>query len=198
MLKEHGGAVVYQNFISLDKIEIIRDEIKTLTRYKYDNKSELHYTSESHMYVAFGESETLSSMFLSITEQIKTFIEGHYKCTVGSESIGSAVCTGEGWELSLHHDYFEIDGKSLETHAGYPSRDITSLLYLNDYGKDFNGGDLFMPNQDLFLFPKAGTLVVFPTSEDYKHQVAPITSGERQNVTTFWHVLERFDLATHV
>jgi hypothetical protein len=55
-----------------------------------------------------------------------------------------------------------------------------------------------MPNQDLFIFPKAGMLVAFPTSEKYLHQVAKVESGERLNITTFWHVLERFDSTRYV
>lgn len=49
-------------------------------------------------------------------------------------------------------------------------------LYLND---DFEGGELFFPERNLSIKPKAGQLVLFPGGNEYIHGVKPVTSGER-------------------
>lgn len=49
-------------------------------------------------------------------------------------------------------------------------------LYLND---DFEGGELFFPERNLSIKPKAGQLILFPGGNEYIHGVKPVTSGTR-------------------
>ncbi len=190
-MKERDGVVVVPDFLSPDTVALFTEEISKLPRHDI----------EDHLYdkcVQMGESDVLSPLMGDLRSNVKEFIEDYYSCVVGHEELASLVSGLPGWELQLHADTLQDTALNLGTYGGYPSRDISTLLYFNDHGTDFTGGDLFMPNQDLFIFPKAGTLVAFPTSEKYLHQVAKIQSGERLNITTFWHVLERFDSARYV
>jgi hypothetical protein len=69
----------------------------------------------------------------------------------------------EGVELKAHTDQ----------HTD-PSIRYATILYLND---DYADGELFFPNLDIELKPKAGTLVFFPGDEEYKHGVKHVGQG---------------------
>jgi hypothetical protein len=191
MIKEYDGVVVYPNFIDSAALDTFISELSMLERYGVEGHA-------YDRYVQTGESEVLFPLMEDLNIRIKDFIEDYYSCKVGVEELASVVCALEGWDLSLHADSYQEKSMNLSTYAGYPSRDISTLVYFSNYGEDFTGGYLFLPNQDLFFYPKAGTLVTFPTSEKYLHQVSRVNSGERLNITTFWHVLERFDSTRYV
>jgi predicted 2-oxoglutarate/Fe(II)-dependent dioxygenase YbiX len=53
-------------------------------------------------------------------------------------------------------------------------------IYLND---DFEGGELIYPDLGLSVTPKRGNMVIHDAS--LKHQVFPVTSGDRYSITTF-------------
>lgn len=79
-------------------------------------------------------------------------------------------------------------GRSMERHRddGYTADDqfrarhFTTITYLND---DYAGGETFIrvPGQsaDYVSKPKRGTLVIFPTGEEFAHGVNPVTAGNR-------------------
>lgn len=55
-------------------------------------------------------------------------------------------------------------------------KDIATLLYLND---DYEGGEIYFPDYDIYIKPKAGDLVTFPDNPNFVHGVRPISSGVR-------------------
>lgn len=62
-------------------------------------------------------------------------------------------------------------------------RDFGCVYYLND---DYEGGEIYFPNQTITLKPKPNTLVFFPGNRDYLHGVNPMISGIRYTLTSFW------------
>ena len=190
-MKERDGVVVVPDFLSADTLALFTEEISMLPRCDI----------EGHLYdkcIHLGSSAVLSPLLPVVRDSVQEFIEHYYSCSVGQEVMGSLVSVGPGWDLQLHSDSDDDVSNNIETYAGYPSRDISTVLYFNNHGYDFTGGDLFMPNQDLIILPKAGSLVAFPSGEKYMHQVSKVQSGERLLVSTFWHVLERFDSTRYV
>ena len=73
--------------------------------------------------------------------------------------------------LGLHHDTY-----SGEDYA------ISAVVYYND---DFEGGEIHFPNQNFTYSPKAGDLIVFLPTEEYAHEVLPVTKGVRY-AGPFW------------
>lgn len=55
-----------------------------------------------------------------------------------------------------------------------PSIRYATILYLND---EYADGELFFPNLNIELKPKAGTLVFFPGDEEYEHGVKNVGEG---------------------
>jgi hypothetical protein len=56
---------------------------------------------------------------------------------------------------------------------------FTMVLYLND---DYEGGEINFPNHNVMIKPRAGSLVMFPATSEFVHEVKPIVSGVRYTV----------------
>lgn len=53
---------------------------------------------------------------------------------------------------------------------------ISIVIYLND---DYEGGEIKFPNQDIFIKPEAGSMIIFPSYEPYVHDPQPTKSGDK-------------------
>lgn len=71
----------------------------------------------------------------------------------------------------------------------FPYYDLAGLFYLND---DYEGGELYFPNQGIQFKPKAGAAYFFPGDMNYIHGVTEITSGIRYTCPFFWTILKHF------
>jgi predicted 2-oxoglutarate/Fe(II)-dependent dioxygenase YbiX len=58
----------------------------------------------------------------------------------------------------------------------------SSILYLNN---NYSGGDIKFTRHGVSVSPKAGTLLLFPSTDMYLHEVTEITSGIRYTFTLF-------------
>lgn len=67
---------------------------------------------------------------------------------------------------------------------GDPRAHFSAVLYLND---NFDGGGLGFPNQDIFIQPKAGSIIVFPSLQPYVHDPKP-ASDTKYISPAFWFV----------
>lgn len=68
-----------------------------------------------------------------------------------------------------------------DTPYPHQHRKFALSLILND---DYEGGELYLPEYDISLKPKANTAIVFPGI--CTHQVNPIISGSRKTIITFF------------
>ncbi|XP_023240278.1 2-oxoglutarate and iron-dependent oxygenase domain-containing protein 3-like isoform X1 [Centruroides sculpturatus] len=82
---------------------------------------------------------------------------------------------------TVHDEYWHIHVDK-ET---YPSFHYTSLIYLNDYNKDFTGGRFVFVGKDLNMTvePKAGRVSAFTSGAENPHRVEKVTSGTRYALT---------------
>jgi hypothetical protein len=68
----------------------------------------------------------------------------------------------------------------------FPYYDIAGLFYIND---DYEGGELYFPEQGIRFKPKAGAAYFFPGDKNYIHGVSEIISGIRYTVPFFWTIM---------
>lgn len=122
--------------------------------------------------------------FLELTELIHKVIEKKFICSVYREELCSMVVYKSGNFLPKHID--NVPGQNLTTPGGNPSRDISSTLYYND---NYSGGEIVFMDQNLKIKPKAGSLILFPSNEDYPHEVLPVLFGNRYCSTNFWSLV---------
>ena len=69
----------------------------------------------------------------------------------------------------------------------FPHYDLAGLFYLND---EYEGGELYFPNQGIQFKPKVGAAYFFPGDMNYIHGITEITSGERYTCPFFWTITE--------
>lgn len=72
------------------------------------------------------------------------------------------------------------DGPGLEW---YEHRHYGSIIYLND---DYNGGQTYYPQHDVFITPKAGMLAVHPGDPNHMHGVTTVKDSIRYTIASFW------------
>jgi hypothetical protein len=60
---------------------------------------------------------------------------------------------------------------------------VSGVLYLND---EYEGGEIYFPEQGIKIKPEAGSLIMFPAYRPYFHHPLPVTSGNKYMVPFFW------------
>lgn len=75
------------------------------------------------------------------------------------------------------------DGENENRNHPYHWRHFGCVYYLND---DYDGGEIYFPNQNIEIKPKPNTLIFFPGNMKFLHGVKPITKGVRYTLTSFW------------
>lgn len=64
---------------------------------------------------------------------------------------------------------------------------ISAVLYLND---SYAGGELNFPEQGVSIKPKAGSIVIFPSTPPFFHESKEIKNGTKYMSPAFWHLLD--------
>lgn len=72
----------------------------------------------------------------------------------------------------------------------FPWYDLAGLFYLND---EYEGGELYFPNQGVQFKPKVGAAYFFPGDMNYIHGITEITAGERYTCPFFWTITKLGD-----
>lgn len=73
----------------------------------------------------------------------------------------------------------------------YNELEYSGLLYLGDHGKDFTGGEIVFPLQELTIKQEKGMLVFFKGDKNAPHGVNKVESGYRDNIITFFATPEK-------
>lgn len=69
------------------------------------------------------------------------------------------------------------DGDSMHEHFDLSRpNDIATLIYLNN---NYEGGEIYFPEYNIYIKPSPGDLVTFPDNEYYIHGVKKVYNGDR-------------------
>jgi len=138
----------------------------------------------------------LASLYGEAVDARREEIERFFGVALAGASRPQVLEYREGGRYARHaDDSSELYDKAGNL-AGYrlsaPERKITTLMFLNTAGEDFEGGELLFNHlRDetggvVTLRPEAGTLLVFPSHPLFAHEVRPVTRGRRFAVAQ-WH-----------
>lgn len=86
-----------------------------------------------------------------------------------------------------HADKELHEGENRGKPNDFPYYDIAGLFYIND---DYEGGELYFPNQGIQFKPKRGAAYFFPGDMNYIHGVTKVISGIRYVSPFFWTILK--------
>jgi len=88
-----------------------------------------------------------------------------------------------GANNGLHSDSTDLNGVP---YHDAEELEFSGLIYFNEYGVDFTGGEIVFPNEPLTIKPKAGTAVFFKGDASHPHAVKTVNSGSRKNAVVFF------------
>lgn len=74
-------------------------------------------------------------------------------------------------------------GQHADSYDGNTRLKYSMVLYYND---DYEGGEISFPNQNITIKPKAGSIIIFPSTEPYIHESLKIISGSKYMTASFW------------
>ena len=107
---------------------------------------------------------------------VKNIINPFYQVEVDSSEIPQVLSYGIGGHYRPH-----IDGRSLwiapngdRIWRRSTDRDLSCVFFLSTAGKDFDGGNFVFPDLGIEIPPKAGTLICFPSDQNYLHGVKKV------------------------
>jgi hypothetical protein len=109
---------------------------------------------------------------------VRNIINPFYNVEVRDSEVPQFLRYGVGGHYAPH-----IDGRSIwvapngdKIWRRSTCRDLSIVLFLNDgNGKDFDGGNFMFPELGIEVPPKAGTLVCFPSDQNFLHGVQEVT-----------------------
>lgn len=188
--------IFVHNFISVEDMKNINKHLADmrLSKIKYENDVTVK-NKTSNYYKKLKSSVNLPSRWVErhennlVYELLDVFVPST-KDEIEA-SFGKSVLPENGYSINVYLDGEELpkhnDGDSLiiSTPNGNPKREISSILYLNE---DFEGGEVYFPNQGVVLKPKPGMLVLFPSTNKFIHSVSKVTSGARYTIPQFWSI----------
>lgn len=154
---------------------------------KIDKRTGIVHKLTTLMVMEEDEVELFSLTRKSVSRIHETLQNSYGEEFYVEQNFGITVYE-EGTSLPLHHDgNADAEVYGLRTPNGYPHRDISTVLYLNNA---FEGGDLLFPSIGVSIRPVAGMLLMFPGTERFSHTVMTVTNGKRFIVPQFWAVKE--------
>lgn len=151
--------------------------------------------------IFYNASPEVSDLFTKILNLIKDKIEWTYGTRIIPKKTESESVRkwSPGDSQEIHADNERENGGFIsleyitdqdqyldETEDSLPNDFIeySSVFYIND---DYSGGELFFPEYDIKIKPKAGTFVTWPSNAKYMHGVCEITDGYRYTIPGIWY-----------
>lgn len=131
------------------------------------------------------EDSDVTDSIKAVLEETKSFyeVENDEVCLVNAFYYNME----EGSMQQVHCDTCEIDGSPLEDSKGpeFEPNKWSAILYLNNHGEDYEGGEIWFPKESLIHEPKLGDLVHFKADVDHPHGVKQVISGNRKCIVFF-------------
>lgn len=110
-------------------------------------------------------------LFNSINEIMRMYNEIHPCLQVDMDTGYTFLKYAEGEFYTQHTDSFKDE-----------QRTVSCSFLLND---DYKGGDFSFFDRDLKLKPKKGSVIMFPSSFMYPHEILPVTENTRYSIITW-------------
>ena len=169
---------IINNFATDSEIKNLNEYVVNVTDWT-GNQEDYRYKDKIHLNI----HQSMLPLFGNLFSRMKNNIQAVFPVEVIPN--GLSICKWAiGDSQPVHADKQEQDGRP----NCQQDQDIASVMYIND-GSEFEGGELYFPNQSLQIKPKAGMAVFFPGDINYSHGVKTVTSGARYTIPFFWKVI---------
>lgn len=78
--------------------------------------------------------------------------------------------------------YIQKEDEDVPDYLSKWSGHLSSVIYLND---DYEGGELYFKDLDIYIKPEAGDYITFPGNRHYQHGVTEVTGAVRYTLSTW-------------
>lgn len=168
------NVVIIEDFISKEDCEKVLASIDDTIRWGSNTMSGI----PDKVSINFYEKQAEFMILKNAMDALQNEIELHFGRELEEGFPGIRVWS-PGEYQPLHADGEDPEGHPNEAYIV----DYGSVIYLND---DYEGGEIYFPDQDIDFKPKAGTVVFFPSNNMFIHGVKEIISGFRYTCPQFW------------
>ena len=185
-----------ENFLTAEEIEKLNSFIRKNSQW---DVTQTHYNEDGTIIYDSGywdnrvatqptldKSDPLvSPMIRAIVKRLKPHIDDFFN--VDAKATNPALVRWLPGNFQMPHADKELhEGDNAGKPNDFPWYDLATIIYLND---DYEGGELYFPNQEIKFKPKAGTAYFFPGDKNYIHGISEIVSGIRYTCPFFWTII---------
>lgn len=189
--------VALEDFMTAEELEFLDTFARNNTTWDY---TESHYNEDgvciydaSYWENRVATADTLASVdpkaveiIVGMQQRLKVEVDKFLQ--VDAWPTSPAVVRWLPGQLQMPHADKELhEGENRGKPNDFPYYDIAGLFYLND---DYEGGELYFPNQGIQFKPKRGAAYFFPGDMNYIHGVTEVKSGIRYVSPFFWTILK--------
>ena len=189
--------VELENFMTQDEIDFLEKAAKSITIWDVteshvnENGTVIYDSDYWKDRVATTPSlnkndPKIAPVIANLFKRLEPIIEDFYKVKV-IPTGATIVKWLPGQYQHPHADKELHEGPDAGLPNDFPNYDLSSLFYLNE---DYEGGELYFPNQGVQFKPKVGAAYFFPGDMHYIHGVTEIKSGIRFTCPFFWEITE--------
>jgi hypothetical protein len=191
-----------ENIVELENF-MTPTEVESLNNFIRNNNSwdvtESHYNENGTVIYDSGywanrvatyptiekENKEIPKIIEGMVARLKIEVDAFFN--VDAQPTSPAMVRWLPGQLQMPHADKELhEGPDAGKANDFPHYDIAGLFYIND---DYEGGELYFPNQGIKFKPKVGAAYFFPGDMNYIHGVSEIRSGIRYTVPFFWTIL---------
>jgi predicted 2-oxoglutarate/Fe(II)-dependent dioxygenase YbiX len=140
---------------------------------------------------AFGPRDQHNSALYDIHEN--TFRHIHPLAT----DYGSYWGVGLNYYEAFNFVKYEGAGTHFKVHADHGPAYVTTTSIVAYINEDYEGGELYFPRFDLTIKPKAGDVVIFPSTYIYEHASNDMVSGTKYSIVIMTDYNDRGGLRYH-
>jgi hypothetical protein len=188
--------VELENFMTPTEVESLNNFIRNnnswdVTESHYNENGTVIYDSDywANRVATYPtiekENKEIPKIIEGMVARLKIEVDAFFN--VDAQPTSPAMVRWLPGQLQMPHADKELhEGPDAGKANDFPYYDIAGLFYIND---DYEGGELYFPNQGIKFKPKVGAAYFFPGDMNYIHGVSEITSGIRYTVPFFWTIL---------
>lgn len=133
--------------------------------------------TNDHLFTEFGNNEKEFTFHANFQDSsVKNLLQKYQKLVYDFVSENYPGPFEPYDESKIHIARFQ-EGYGMHEHFDSTKpNDIATLIYLNE---DYDGGQIYFPELNIYIKPNEGDLICFPDTPDFVHGVKPINEGIR-------------------
>ncbi len=186
-----------ENFMTKEELDFLASSAKSITEWDitethYNDNGTIIYDSSywdnrvASRPILDKLNPEISNVINTMVDRLKIEVDNFFN--VDAKPTSPAIVRWPaGYRQEPHADKELHVGIDAGKPNDFPCYDLAGLFYLND---DYEGGELYFPNQGIQFKPKPGAAYFFPGDKNFIHGVTEITSGIRYVIPFFWTILK--------